>query len=211
MMSNGRRTAIEESSFPSRRKRWIIASILIVIGLLYLFTGTDSATRLFGFAALCFGSAIVWWILTLRSRDRDRVEQLQRTRILDAQDLGRILVQSGAEFEASVLNVLNAHGYSLEGVGRAGDRGVDLQGYDLAGSPVIVQCKRYGPDNKVSSPAVQSFIGAIVNHGATSGIFVATSSFTRDARLLAQQSRVPVQLIDGATFTAMARDASQRL
>ncbi len=125
--------------------------------------------------------------------------------------MGRILMQSGTEFEATVRDVLNAQGYALEVVGRAGDRGVDLQGYDPDGFPVIVQCKRYGPDSKVSSPAVQSFLGAIVNHGASSGIFVATSSFTRDAQRLAAEARVPIRLIDGVGFTALARQSSQRV
>lgn len=213
---------MDEFYTPARLPGWIIASIFLVIGLIYATGGTSTSLRFLGFALLCVAVAIGWWLLFLRSRDRQAFEQArslrerqeeerQHARVLHAQDLGRILVQSGTEFEATVRDVLNAQGYDLVRVGRAGDRGLDLEGRDPSGQPVIVQCKRYGPDNKVNSPAVQSFIGAIVNHGATSGIFVATSTFTRDAQRLVEQSRVPVQLIDGRAFTAMARDTSMRV
>lgn len=85
---------------------------------------------------------------------------------------------------------------------------MDLTGTDAAGSKVIVQCKRYGPDNKVGSPAVQSFIGTVVIQRASQGIFVTTSTYTRQARELEASSHVPVALIDGAELTRMATAAA---
>ncbi len=145
-------------------------------------------------------------------RERVRAQkaaEAERERVRHAEDLGRLLVGSGADFEQSVGSVLASQGYSLDRTGGAGDRGVDLRGTAPDGSLVIVQCKRYGPDNKVASRSVQSFIGAIVIEGAAAGIFVTTSAFTGEALLLAKQSRVPVCLIDGPTFTAMARSAAE--
>lgn len=146
-----------------------------------------------------------------RNRRYSQAEAAARqAQVEHAQHLGQLLVGSGAEFEQAVHSVFAAQGYQLEMVGKAGDRGVDLRGVDPGGWPVIIQCKRYGPDNKVSSPAIQGFMGAVVNHGASSGIFITTSTFTRDARRYAEESRVPIWLLDGAAFTAMARSIKQQ-
>ncbi|KAF0116695.1 MAG: restriction system protein [Rhodospirillaceae bacterium] len=62
---------------------------------------------------------------------------------------------------------------------------------------VYVQAKRYAPDNTVGRPAVQAFTGSLVGFGATKGVLVTTSAFSRDAIEFA--SRIPqrVILIDG--------------
>jgi len=53
------------------------------------------------------------------------------------------------------------------------------------------------PDNTVGRPTVQAFTGSFVGFGATKGVFVTTSVFSREAIEFA--SRIPqrVILIDG--------------
>ena len=53
---------------------------------------------------------------------------------------------------------------------------------------MVVQCKRYAPDNLVGSPVIQSFIGMVkIHHKADLGIFVTTSGYTLPAMNLAKE------------------------
>src|SRR5205823_3964175 len=117
-------------------------------------------------------------------------------RIETARHIGALLTDSGSAFELAVADVLRAYGYDLHRVGGSGDRGVDLTGTDAGGWKVVVQCKRYGPDNKVGAPAVQNFMGTVVNQDASRGIFVTSSTYTRQAHELVASSRVAISLID---------------
>ena len=66
---------------------------------------------------------------------------------------------------------------------------------------MVVQCKRYAPGYKISSPEIQMFIGMQrVQHRTERAIFVTTSDFTAPARKLAQ--RHGIMLIDGRELTA---------
>jgi restriction system protein len=53
---------------------------------------------------------------------------------------------------------------------------------------VVVQCKRYAPENKVGLPAILNFKGAMLDHKAWRGYFVTTSTFTTGARESAKMS-----------------------
>ena len=50
---------------------------------------------------------------------------------------------------------------------------------------VYVQAKRFGKGNTVGRPEVQAFVGSLVGLGATKGVFVATSTFSPQARVAA--------------------------
>ena len=67
-----------------------------------------------------------------------------------------------------------------------------------------MQAKHYKPDNKIGSPAIQAFIGALVGKGAHKGVFITTSSFgeaTKDAAKQSGSSRIV--LIDGKELTSL--------
>jgi len=112
---------------------------------------------------------------------------------------------SPALFEQAVVALLLAMGYGRgrEGAGRilgkSGDGGIDgIINEDALGlDAVYVQAKRYAPENTVGRPAIQQFVGSLTGEGASKGVFVTTSSFSRDATDYAARVTQRVILIDG--------------
>jgi restriction system protein len=111
-------------------------------------------------------------------------------------------------FEELVLDLLHALGYGasdddLERVGRAGDGGIDgVISLDKLGlERVCVQAKRW--QGSVGRPEIQGFYGALAGRRARKGVFITTSSFTREARDFASQMADSIVLIDGARLTTL--------
>lgn len=204
-----RRTPIE--SFSNHAVAWLVVLVVLFVAVLVVF---QSAPGVGLFLFVVLPVAVLVCVVWFRRRAHKAVErdaaELARARVGTACHIGALLTGSGPDFELAVADVLRAYGYDLRRVGGSGDRGVDLTGTDAGGRKVIVQCKRYGPDNKVGSPAVQSFIGTVVNQGADRGIFVTTSTYTRQAHEQAISSRIAVFLVDGAQFTKMAVVAAEQ-
>lgn len=76
----------------------------------------------------------------------------------------------------------------------SGDGGIDgiIHEDALGLDAVYVQAMRYAPDNKVGSPDLMKFIGSLTGEGATKGVFVTTSDFSKAVHdfLLKVQHRV---------------------
>ncbi len=198
-------------SFMNRVLAWLIAIIVLVAVVVSVFQSAPGlGFLLFVVLPVTVLLGMVWFRGRGRRAAERAVVERARLRVETARHIGPLLTGSGPEFELAVADVLRAHGYDLQRVGGSGDRGVDLVGTNADGWKVVVQCKRYGPDNKVGSPAVQSFMGTIFNQDAEAGIFVTTSTYTRQARDLVASSRADVRLIDGTEFTRMATEASER-
>lgn len=108
---------------------------------------------------------------------------------LQAQLLDRIAQQSPAFFERLVVDLLVAMGYGgsrgrvVQRLGRPGDEGIDgVINEDALGLGVVyVQAKRYAAANTIGREQIQQFAGALVGKGATKGVFVTTSAFSRGA------------------------------
>lgn len=117
---------------------------------------------------------------------------------------------SPAQFEALVADLLRHQGYrDVHVTGGAGDLAADIVCRDADGARVVVQCKRYRA-NAVTSPEMQTFIGMIyVHHHADYGLYVTTSTFTRAARTLAEQTGV--SLITGVDLAASIHSWRQAL
>ena len=104
------------------------------------------------------------------------------------------------QFERLILDLLTAMGYGGGDLANgtmtraAGDGGIDgIINEDALGlDAVYVQAKRYAPENKVSRPDIQRFVGSLTGEGATKGVFVTTSDFSREARdyLIRVQHRI---------------------
>ena len=62
---------------------------------------------------------------------------------------------------------------------------------------VYVQAKRYGIGNSVGSPAIRDFFGSLDRFKAAKGVFLTTSTFTRDAAETAGMLSKRIVLIDG--------------
>ena len=130
-----------------------------------------------------------------------------RWRPVRVHGLGELLALTYTEFEHAVATILSDRGYTDVVVcGGSGDLGVDIACWDQTGSKVVVQCKRYSPGKSVGSADMQRFVGMIPHHGASSGMYVTTSSFTKAAQDLARQYRIT--LIDGPQLSRMVGSLS---
>lgn len=134
-------------------------------------------------------------------REIKAMNALVRERLLKA-----VLNQTPEFFEKLVLKVLQAMGYggelavATEHLGRSGDEGIDGRiNQDALGlDQILVQAKRYDPDNTIGRPTIQAFVGSLAGQGVTKGIFITTSSFADNARDYVQRgSNLKVILIDG--------------
>jgi restriction system protein len=134
-----------------------------------------------------------------------------------AQDiLERILKLSPFFFERLVVELLVKMGYggSMQDAGRAigksGDEGIDgVIKEDKLGLDIIyIQAKRWQPGNIVGRPEIHKFIGALVGQGAKKGIFITTSSFTKDAINFVPRNETKVVLIDGIRLSQLMIDYS---
>ncbi|MFF3316091.1 restriction endonuclease [Streptomyces sp. NPDC003035] len=76
----------------------------------------------------------------------------------------------------------------VEVVGGAGDLGADVTATTPDGRHLVIQCKRYGPVNKVGSQDVQRFGGTcFAVHDASVAAVVTTGEFTQPATEYAEQ------------------------
>ena len=106
-------------------------------------------------------------------------------------------------FERLVVELLVKMGYggsyeeAAQAVGRSGDEGVDgVIKEDRLGLDVIyLQAKRW--ERPVGRPELQKFAGALQGLRARKGVFITTSSFTRDAIDYADRLGIKIVLIDG--------------
>lgn len=121
-----------------------------------------------------------------------------------AQLLERLRAATPDFLEQSVLDVLVAMGYGgveqhARRIGGSGDGGVDgVIDQDALGlARIYVQAKRYAADNVVGRPQIQGFVGALHGQQANQGVFITTSSFTRDATDYARSVNASVILVDG--------------
>jgi restriction system protein len=120
------------------------------------------------------------------------------------QSLQRIKDEEPVFLERVVLKLLHQMGYGsseddLEHIGGSGDGGVDgVINQDALGlDQIYIQAKRYA-EGVIGRPQIQAFVGALAGKHAVRGIFITTSTFSRDAREYVQNLReTRVILIDG--------------
>lgn len=125
--------------------------------------------------------------------------------------LQKISENSPAFFEKLVIDLLVKMGYggSREDAGKAvggsGDGGIDgIINEDRLGLDVIyVQAKRW--EGNVGEPEIARFAGALAGKGATKGIFITTSDFTRAAKAY-DASGFKIVLIDGHQLAQLMID-----
>ena len=106
-------------------------------------------------------------------------------------------------FEKIVIEVLVKMGYggtlrdAGKAIGRTGDEGIDgIIKEDRLGLDIIyVQAKRW--QATIGRPEIQKFAGALQGQRARKGIFITTSSFTKEATEFATKIDSKIILIDG--------------
>lgn len=132
-------------------------------------------------------------------------------RILRDELLSAVLSISPTRFEQLIVDLLVAMGYGGgeesmgERIGKSGDGGIDgIINEDALGlDAVYVQAKRYDPKNNVGRPDIQKFVGSLTGESATKGVFVTTSSFSREARDYIMRVQQRIVLIDGEMLTKL--------
>lgn len=138
---------------------------------------------------------------------REQVEDIvaEMNESLGNELLSLILERSPVFFEQIVIDLLERMGYGKGKVTQySGDGGIDglVTTDELGFRPIYTQAKRYAPENKVGRSVVQSFVGAL--NGAQNGVFITTSSFTKDAIEYAEgYPGATIALIDGKRLTEL--------
>jgi restriction system protein len=82
-------------------------------------------------------------------------------------------------------------------IGKSGDEGIDgiIKEDRLGLDTIYIQAKRW--ENQVGRPEIQKFAGALLGQKAKKGIFITTSSFTKEAINYAESIENKIVLIDG--------------
>jgi restriction system protein len=117
-------------------------------------------------------------------------------------------------FEHLVIDLLMKMGYggsvkdAGKTTGKTGDEGIDgIIKEDKLGLDIIyIQAKRWQQGNTVGRPEIQKFVGALAGQGAKKGIFITTSSFTKEALKYTPRNDTKIVLIDGIQLAQLMID-----
>lgn len=128
--------------------------------------------------------------------------------------LEQVMSLTAARFEQLIVELLIAMGYGDgraemgQAIGKSGDGGIDgVVNEDKLGlDAVYIQAKRYALENTVGRPALQAFVGSMTGESATKGVFVTTSTFSKEAREYVRRVQQRVVLIDGARLARLMID-----
>jgi len=112
-------------------------------------------------------------------------------------------------FEQIVVDLLVAMGYggSVEDagkvVGKSGDGGIDgiIKQDKLGLDAIYVQAKRW--KDVVGSPEIMKFSGSLTKRHANRGVFITTSTFTKDALEFVEAMPQKIVLIDGKQLASL--------
>jgi len=116
---------------------------------------------------------------------------------------------SPAAFEQIVVDLLLAMGYggSVDDagkvVGKSGDGGIDgiIKQDKLGLDAIYVQAKRW--KDVVGSPEIMKFSGSLTKKHANRGVFITTSTFTKDASEFVEAMPQKIVLIDGKQLASL--------
>lgn len=115
-------------------------------------------------------------------------------------------------FERLVVELLVRMGYggnlkdAGEAIGGVGDEGIDgIIKEDVLGLDIIyIQAKRW--EANIGRPDIQKFAGALQGQRAKKGIFITTSSFSKDALEYVKNIESKIVLIDGERLASLMID-----
>ncbi len=128
--------------------------------------------------------------------------------------LDRISKLSPTFFERLVVELLVKMGYggsmkdAGKAIGKSGDEGIDgtIKEDKLGLDIIYIQAKRWQVGNVVGRPEIHKFVGALAGQGAKKGIFITTSSFTKDALEFVPRNETKIVLIDGYRLAQLMID-----
>lgn len=139
-------------------------------------------------------------------------EQIRAT--LGQELLTQVMSLTWMDFERLVVQLLVRMGYggSVKDAGRAltkgGDEGIDgtIKEDKLGLDIIYIQAKKWQTGNTVGRPEIQKFVGALAGQGAKKGIFITTSSFSKEAREYIPRNETKIVLLDGEELTQLMID-----
>ncbi len=117
----------------------------------------------------------------------------------------KIIELSPSFFEKLVVELVVKMGYggsikdAGKAIGKSGDEGIDgtIKEDKLGLDIIYIQAKRWQIGNVVGRPEIQKFVGALAGQGAKKGIFITTSTFTKEALEYSPKNETKIVLIDG--------------
>jgi len=128
---------------------------------------------------------------------------------LEAEIVAAVKESSPSFFERVVVDLLVKMGYggnrqdAGRAMGKSGDGGIDgIINEDRLGLDVIyIQAKRW--EGSVGRPEIQKFAGALQGQRARKGVFITTSSFSKEAKKYASLIESKIILIDGEQLSKL--------
>lgn len=131
---------------------------------------------------------------------------------IESEIISKILSNPPEFLERVIIDLVVKMGYggnrkdAGEAIGRSGDEGIDgIIKEDPLGLDIIyLQAKRY--ESTVGRPDIQKFAGALQGQRAKKGIFITTSSYSKEAREYASKIDTKIILIDGPTLAKLMFD-----
>jgi len=117
-------------------------------------------------------------------------------------------------FEKLVVELLVKMGYggsqrdAARAVGQSGDEGIDgiIDEDRLGLDAIYIQAKKWKKPSSIGRPEIQKFAGALQGKRAKKGIFITTTTFSKEAREFASNIDTKVVLIDGSRLTDLMID-----
>ena len=135
------------------------------------------------------------------------------------QDLADVLLSyvinsSSGFFEKLVVELLVKMGYggsqreAARAVGKSGDEGIDgiIDEDRLGLDTIYIQAKKWQQGISVGRPEIQKFVGALHGKKAKKGVFITTTSFSKEAEEYVDGIDTKVVLIDGDRLTDLMID-----
>ncbi len=145
-----------------------------------------------------------------KNDDLTPTEQLEQAFHSIIDDLATDLLQKTLDqtpyfFEHLVVDLLVKMGYggsfanSAQVTQYVHDDGIDGIIYEdkLGLDKIYIQAKRYKLDNTIGKPQIQQFSGALDEQKATKGVFITTSSYSKEAKQYVEKLNKKIVLIDG--------------
>lgn len=138
--------------------------------------------------------------LTTQSVDEDTITDSDDAELWREQLLTKLQEMNPYKFEELIVNLMRKIGIRMETTSKSNDSGIDGIGYlrtpELMTYKIVLQTKRFST-GQVTGPDISNFAGTISGHNADRGIFVTTSSYTKDAISRSRQGANLITLVDG--------------